>query len=77
MVAQRLPIDHPARVAGLVLMGAFRTLHGHPGVQEFWDTAVSTLADPIDAGARQRISGEHAGARGPGGVPRHRASARA
>jgi non-heme chloroperoxidase len=29
-------------------MGAFRTIHGHPGLQEFWDTAVSRLTDPID-----------------------------
>ena len=28
MVAQRLAIDHPARVAGLVLMGAFATIEG-------------------------------------------------
>ena len=48
MVAQRLAIDHPARIAGLVLMGAFATLKGHPGVQEFWDTVVSTLRDPIE-----------------------------
>ena len=48
MVAQRFAIDHPGRVAGLVLMGAFRTIHGHPGLQEFWDTAVSRLTDPID-----------------------------
>ena len=48
MVAQRLAIDHPARVAGLVLMGAFATLEGHPGVQEFWNTVVSTLRDPIE-----------------------------
>jgi non-heme chloroperoxidase len=47
-VAQRLAVDHPARVAGLVLMGAFATLEGHPGVQEFWNTVVSTLRDPIE-----------------------------
>ena len=29
-------------------MGAFRTIHAHPGLQEFWDTAVSRLTDPID-----------------------------
>jgi non-heme chloroperoxidase len=48
MVAQRFVIDHPTRVAGLVLMGSFATLHGHAGVQEFWRTAVSKLTDPID-----------------------------
>jgi non-heme chloroperoxidase len=49
MVAQRFAADHPARVAGLVLMGAFRTIHQHSGIQTFWDTALSTLADPLDA----------------------------
>jgi pimeloyl-ACP methyl ester carboxylesterase len=50
MVAQRFAIDHPGRVAGLVLMGAFQTLHRHALIQEFWDTEVSALADPIAPG---------------------------
>jgi pimeloyl-ACP methyl ester carboxylesterase len=50
MVAQRFATLHPHRVAGLVLMGAFRTIHGHAGLQEFWDTAVSALTDPLDPG---------------------------
>ena len=48
MVAQRFAADHPGRVAGLVLMGTFRTIQGHAVIQEFWDTAVATLEDPID-----------------------------
>jgi pimeloyl-ACP methyl ester carboxylesterase len=48
MVAQRFAADYPGRVAGLVLMGAFRTLHGDPGLQEFWDATLSTLSDPVD-----------------------------
>lgn len=48
MVAQRFVTLHPDRVAGLVLMGAFRTIHRHAGVQEFWDTALATLTDPVD-----------------------------
>jgi len=28
-------------------MGAFADLQGHAGVQEFWETGVSTLRDPI------------------------------
>ena len=31
MVAQRFAADHPERVAGLVLMGAFQTIHGNAG----------------------------------------------
>ena len=50
MVAQRFAIDHPRRVAGLVLMGSFQTLHRHALIQEFWDTELSTLADPITPG---------------------------
>jgi pimeloyl-ACP methyl ester carboxylesterase len=48
MVAQRFAVDHPARVAGLVLLGTFRTLHGSTVVQEFWDSALSVLDDPVD-----------------------------
>ena len=48
LVAQRFAIDHPERVAGLVLMGAFRTLHRHAGIQELWDAALSGMTDPVD-----------------------------
>lgn len=48
MVAQRFAVDHPDRVAGLVLIGAFDTIYGDPGLQEFWSSTLSTLADPID-----------------------------
>lgn len=48
-VAQRFAADNPSRVAGLVLMGAFSTLYRHRGVQEFWDSALAELTDPVDA----------------------------
>ena len=48
MVAQRFAADYPERVAGLVLLGAFRTLHRSAVIQEFWDSTVSTLEDPVD-----------------------------
>jgi non-heme chloroperoxidase len=48
LVAQRFAVDRPARTAGLVLIGSFKTLHRHAGVQEFWDAVVSQLTDPID-----------------------------
>ena len=48
MVAQRFAVDHPGRVAGLVLMGAFKTLHRHAGIQEMWDSTLSTMGEPID-----------------------------
>ena len=47
-VAQRFALDYPDRLVGLVLVGSFATLHTNPAVREFWDTVVSTLADPID-----------------------------
>jgi pimeloyl-ACP methyl ester carboxylesterase len=46
-VAQRFAIDHPDRVAGLVLMGAFATLYRHPIVQTFWDEELAALTDPV------------------------------
>jgi pimeloyl-ACP methyl ester carboxylesterase len=49
MVAQRFAADHPSRVAGLVLMGAFSTIYGRQDIQEFWNTGVSRVMDPVDA----------------------------
>lgn len=31
-----------------MLIGAFATIQGHPGVQEFWNLGVSALNDPVD-----------------------------
>lgn len=47
MVAQRFAADHPDRLAGLVLMGAFATLFRDPGVTDFYRSAVAPLTDPI------------------------------
>jgi len=49
MVAQRFVADHPQRVLGLVLMGAFATLFQDPVVTDFYRSAVVSLVDPIDA----------------------------
>jgi non-heme chloroperoxidase len=49
-VAQRYAIDHPERVLGLVLVGSVTTWRGHPDFVELWDSAVSTLEDPVDPG---------------------------
>lgn len=46
-VAQGFAMNHPERTLGLVLVGSFLTLRGDKGIQEFWDTAVSKLEDPI------------------------------
>ncbi len=45
--AQRFAIDHPQRVAGLLLIGSFKTCKYNAGVIEFVDTAIEGLTDPI------------------------------
>ena len=47
-IAQRFAIDHPGRTIGLVLVGSLTTWRGHPDFVDLWDSAVSTLTDPID-----------------------------
>jgi pimeloyl-ACP methyl ester carboxylesterase len=47
-VAQRFAIDHPDRVFALALIGAFATMRGNAGVEQFWASDVSRLTDPID-----------------------------
>jgi pimeloyl-ACP methyl ester carboxylesterase len=48
--AQRFAIDHPERTVGLVLASSFARYRGNPAVQEFWDSALSGLADPVPPG---------------------------
>jgi non-heme chloroperoxidase len=48
LVARRVAIDHPDRVAGLVLEASPSTLHDDPRLTEFIETVVSSLSDPID-----------------------------
>jgi pimeloyl-ACP methyl ester carboxylesterase len=50
IVAQRLALDHPERVAGLILEGAFPGLKGNTAVEAYFDTALDHLTDPIDPG---------------------------
>ena len=47
-VAQRFVIDHPDRVAGLVLMGAFASFDD-PGLAGFVASSIAPLTDPIAA----------------------------
>jgi pimeloyl-ACP methyl ester carboxylesterase len=48
MVAQRFAVDHAARVRGLVLTGAFRSLYQHTAVSAFTAAVVANLTDPLD-----------------------------
>jgi non-heme chloroperoxidase len=47
-VAQRFAIDHPDRVFGLVLVGAFAALARNPDCVAFGETSIAPLSDPID-----------------------------
>jgi pimeloyl-ACP methyl ester carboxylesterase len=47
-VAQRFAIVNPARSLGLVLVGAPTAGQGDPKVQEFFDSTISGLVDPVD-----------------------------
>jgi non-heme chloroperoxidase len=46
--AQRLAIDRPELVLGLVFIGSPLTLRDHAGLHEAWDSTISKLEDPVD-----------------------------
>lgn len=46
-VAQCFAMNYPERTSGLVLVGSFKTLKGDQGIQEFWETGIAPLQDPI------------------------------
>jgi len=48
LVARRVALDHPERVAGLVLEASPTTLSGRPDLQEFMASTVARLRDPVD-----------------------------
>ena len=48
LVARRVAIDQPDRVAGLVLEASPTTLGGDAGLESFLESVVSSLSDPID-----------------------------
>ena len=48
LVARRVALDHPERVAGLVLEASPSTLQGHPGLTEFVESVVLSLPDQIE-----------------------------
>jgi pimeloyl-ACP methyl ester carboxylesterase len=49
LVARRVALDRPDRVAGLLLEASPLTLRGDPVLLDFVETVVATLDDPIDA----------------------------
>ncbi len=48
LIARRVAIDHPDRVAGLVLEASPTTLRGNAGLRGFVESVITTLKDPID-----------------------------
>lgn len=50
LVARRVALDHPERVAGLVLEASPTTLRDDVGLVRFVESVVCTLEDPIDPG---------------------------
>jgi pimeloyl-ACP methyl ester carboxylesterase len=61
LVARRFALDHPARVAGLVLLAAPTTLRGHDGLQAFASSILSGLADPIDPALARSLVADTSG----------------
>ncbi len=47
LAARRVALDHPDRVAGLILEASPTTLRSHAGLREFVTSVVSNLEDPI------------------------------
>ena len=47
IVGRRIALDHPERIRGLVLEGAFATLKGNPIMEDFWKQAIEPLPDPV------------------------------
>jgi pimeloyl-ACP methyl ester carboxylesterase len=58
LVARRVGLDHPERVAGLVLEASPTTLRGHAGFIEFVKSVVAKLEDPIDRAFARSFLGD-------------------
>jgi pimeloyl-ACP methyl ester carboxylesterase len=48
IIAERIAVDHPRRVRGLVLVGAFAGSCDAALVDAMWNEGVGMLADPVD-----------------------------
>jgi pimeloyl-ACP methyl ester carboxylesterase len=48
LVTRRVALDHPERVAGLVLEASPSTLRGHAGLAALLGSVLATLEDPVD-----------------------------
>jgi pimeloyl-ACP methyl ester carboxylesterase len=50
LVAERLAVDFPERIAGLVLVSSFATVRGNARLARFVEDNVASLRDPVDPG---------------------------
>jgi pimeloyl-ACP methyl ester carboxylesterase len=48
IIAERIAVDHPRRVRGLVLVGAFAGRCDPALVDAMWNEGIGTLTDPVD-----------------------------
>ena len=48
LVAQRLAVEHPRLIGGIVIESGFATLRGNRNLRDLVDTQIAALRDPID-----------------------------
>lgn len=47
-IIQRFALEHPDRVTGLVMIGAFKNWADNPVAVDLWESGMSQLDDPVD-----------------------------
>ncbi len=63
--AKRFALDYPERTLGLVLIGSFTDASNDPGDQEFYDTVISKMEDPLDRDQMEELQKEVVGGKIP------------
>src|SRR5262245_4223431 len=56
VIAQEFALDYPERTSRLVLIGSFFKPDANSAAQEFWDSVVFSLQDPIDPAVVQALN---------------------
>lgn len=59
LVARRVALDHPGRVAGLFLEASPSTLRGDQNLAKFVDTVVSEMWEPVESDFRTCVHRRH------------------
>lgn len=63
--AKRFALDYPERTLGLVLIGSFTDASNDPGDQEFYDTIISKMEDPLERDQIEELQKEVMGGKIP------------